>query len=163
LPDLKYDELQADSKFLDLLIKLEAIQITPEGIKVFPHKKSFSVEMNVEDCLDLVPTLGYLLAHIPGRHVLKNVQNLKYKESNRLQETMILLQTFERSSYIETNDLIIEGSSKLILKSIDLIVPNDHRMVMVGALFLKHHSGGTLCPAEAVEKSFANFFSVLGI
>jgi 5-enolpyruvylshikimate-3-phosphate synthase len=42
-----------------------------------------------------------------------------------------------------------------------LELPDDHRMIMSAALFLRFHQGGSVSPAEAVEKSYPEFFSLI--
>lgn len=159
-PGLVLDSFQADSKFLEILKELGAIKsLNPLVIK--PGKKHHSFKLNVSDCLDLVPTLGFFLSHIEGRHELKGIENLVFKESDRLNEVMKLLGRFNKKAFIDNDALIIEGSSITIRETQNLILPNDHRMVMVGTLFLRYHGGGTIGPVEAVDKSYPGFFQLL--
>jgi 5-enolpyruvylshikimate-3-phosphate synthase len=46
---------------------------------------------------------------------------------------------------------------------VDLDLPDDHRMVMTGTLFLLYHNGGTIRPAEAVNKSYPSFFEIISL
>jgi len=131
------------------------------GIDVTPSLKEGDLNLDVSDCLDLVPTLAYFLAHIKGRHTLSGIENLVHKESDRLSEVRKLLSHFERSTDIQDNSLIIEGHHQIIQESKNLVMPEDHRMVMVGTLFLLHHHGGTIYPAEAVNKSYPGFFEII--
>jgi 3-phosphoshikimate 1-carboxyvinyltransferase len=160
-PHLKYDSEQADAKFFDLLNSLGALKVSKEGIEVNPIRNFTSIKMNVSDCLDLTPALSFLLGHIPGRHELSGIENLVHKESNRLKEVIELLSQFKKKAFAQNNVLIIEGSEDILNESLDLKLPDDHRMVMTGALFLLHHRGGTLTPAEAVNKSYPRFFTLL--
>ena len=156
-PHLAPDSFQADSKFHGLLESLGALAKD----QVYPLTKPRDVVMDVSDCLDLVPALGFLLGHIPGLHELKGIENLVHKESDRLAEVMKLLKIFERDSYTSENSLFIKGDKSKVTTEKNLIMPDDHRMVMTGALFLLHHSGGTILPAEAVAKSYPRFFDLL--
>ncbi len=159
-PSLKYDPLQSDAKLLRILSDLECVRLAENGIYVFPFKQNKSLHIDVEDCLDLVPSLAFLLSHISGEHVLKGIENLVHKESDRLSEIIKLLADFDRSAKRVNDSLIINGHSKKISTQKSLILPDDHRMVMVGALFLRHHAGGEISPAEAVEKSYPDFFNL---
>jgi 3-phosphoshikimate 1-carboxyvinyltransferase len=161
LPGLHFDPLQADSKFLSLLKSLGALEEHSTGVRVFPHKKEFDVTMDVSDCLDLSPALVYLLAHINGQHKLSGVKNLQHKESDRLSELMKLLHSFDRRCSVQDDHLIIHGVSTKCLEGKNLSLPNDHRIVMCGALFLRHHSGGLIGPIEAVDKSYPGFMNLL--
>jgi 3-phosphoshikimate 1-carboxyvinyltransferase len=162
-PGLKNDPYQADAKFLSILKQVNVIQETPEGIRVKPctTKKDFKLE--VSDCLDLVPALAFFLSHIEGTHLITGIKNLVYKESDRLQEIIKLLEEFGLKASTDGSVLQIEGSSSLRGVSVDLKLPDDHRMVMTGALFLRYHQGGSITPASAVEKSYPDFFSLLSV
>lgn len=159
-PGLQVDRYQADSKFYDILASLEGIDLTESGIKVRPIKKMHSLDLDVSDCLDLVPTLAYFLSHVEGEHKIKGYENLVHKESNRLEEVLMLLEKFGRKAFISGNTLNIIGHTSRLNKTVSLKMPNDHRMVMAAALFLLHHAGGELSPAEAVTKSYPVFFSL---
>lgn len=161
-PGLKYDPFQADAKFVKILASLGMLKETPEGIKVKPNPHvQRDIELDVSDCLDLVPALGFFLAHLEGTHRLSGIENLVHKESDRLGEMIKLLEEFGFKSYTENGTLVIEGSSKIHPPEVHLELPNDHRMVMTGALFLRLHNGGSIAPASAVEKSYPEFFKLI--
>ncbi len=166
-PGLKVDLHQADSKLFDILNQLGGIKsIDEEGITICPIKQNIKdLNINVEDCLDLVPALAYLLSHIDGSHTLTGVSNLVHKESDRLSEIRKLLKLFDRETvYHQHNDtLSILGHQNRKEESVSVITEPDHRLVMTASLFLKHHSGGNLAHPEAVQKSFAQYFQVCGI
>jgi 3-phosphoshikimate 1-carboxyvinyltransferase len=162
IPELHLDPFQADACFFHVLKSFDCIQEMASGISVSPIKnKSQSISLDVSQCLDLTPSLAFFLSHIEGHHQLKNVTHLSYKESDRLQEIIQLLSQFDKKVTLEGENLIIYGDPGRIFRPVDLKLPRDHRMVMAGALFLLHHSGGSLYPSEAVEKSFPGFFSMI--
>jgi 3-phosphoshikimate 1-carboxyvinyltransferase len=161
-PHLYPDHLQADSKFYDLLKGLGCLQECEGGLKVLPLEKfEHSITMDVSDCLDLVPSLAFFLAHLKATHELKGIENLIHKESNRLEEVLKLLEIFHRKAWVKENSLFIVGSEERISTAQSLIFPDDHRMVMTGTLFLLHHAGGEISPSQAVSKSFPEFFQNL--
>ena len=159
-PALHDDSYQADAKFLNVLRQLGAVQETSEGITVSPIKKMEAISLDVTDALDLVPTLGYFLSHVEGTHELHGTKNLTFKESDRLTEVTKLLKIFGCHSALVGDTLVIQGSKKLLDQEVELQMPNDHRMVMVGALFLRQHAGGFISPPEAVTKSYPDFFEL---
>jgi 5-enolpyruvylshikimate-3-phosphate synthase len=57
--------------------------------------------------------------------------------------------------------LWIEGRKNITSVEVNLELPDDHRMVMAGALFLRFHQGGKLSPVSAVSKSYPRFFELL--
>lgn len=160
-PGMKIDSLQADSKLFSVLEKMDAITETADGFIVRPSTKDQPVDMDVSDCLDLVPALAYLLAHKPGIHRLHGIKNLNLKESKRLDEIIRVLDLFFRVSTVSGDTLTINGHKDLVKEEVHLFLPNDHRMVMMATLFLRHHSGGSLVPSEAVKKSYPDFFELI--
>lgn len=160
-PALKPDLYQADSKLFDLLMKFDCLIQTEQGIKVRPTSDDRAIILDVSDCLDLVPTLGYFLAHIEGKHVLSGIENLIYKESNRLHEVMGLVRNFQRDVDHDQHQLTIWGKRERIKSRKTLSFPDDHRLVMAGTLFLLHHGGGEVSPATAVDKSYPGFFNLI--
>lgn len=160
-PGLFPDALQADSKFYQILQQYQALALTSAGIEVHPVSVHHSLTFDVSDALDLVPTLGYFLAHIEGEHQLDGIQNLVHKESDRLGEVIKLLKIYGREARTDGRSLFIKGNTERVDEAKNLVMPNDHRMVMVGTLFLLHHAGGTIAPTSAVEKSYPGFFDLL--
>lgn len=159
-PHLKIDPFQADAKLSDILKKLGSVKEEKEGLRVAPLTGAHSFKLDVSDCLDLVPSLAFLFSHIPGHHILSGIENLKHKESDRLLEVQNLLKIFHRKTQSDSHQLEIFGSSEILKETVHLVFPDDHRLVMTGALFLRFHAGGTLLPIEAVQKSYPSFFSL---
>ena len=162
-PELLPDPYQADSKFFDFLNTYGIAKVEDGGIKIIPKKMVGSLKMDVSDCLDLVPTLAFFLSHIDGRHELKGIENLVFKESDRLTETLALLSQCGVKCESDKHSLWIEGHSTLRMPALDLSLPEDHRMVMCGTLFLRAHSGGSIFPADAVSKSYPGFFGLFTV
>ena len=160
-PGLKPDPLQADSKFFDLLNSMKALSETPEGLRVHPGKLSGNIVFDCSDCLDLVPALSFYLAHIEGSHELQKIENLIHKESDRLQQVLSLLALFHVKASSDGHTLWIEGEKNISSGEVNPALPDDHRMVMAGALFLRFHQGGKLSPVSAVSKSYPRFFELL--
>lgn len=161
-PELEVDLTQADAKFMTLLEQFHCVSYLSNGIKISPIKTHHDVALDVSDCLDLVPTLGYFLSQIPGKHKLNGIENLVHKESDRLSEVQLLLAAFERKSEVSNGSLIIYGKADSQAPK-NVTVADDHRMVMVASLFLRHHQGGSISPAEAVNKSYPQFFDLFKI
>jgi len=154
------DPFQADSKIVEILTKLGAsLEFSSKGLTICPIETFYPVEVDVSLCLDIAPTLAFLFAYSGQRNVMKNLKNLRHKESDRLAGIKSLLEAFEiEFEHSEKDDmLVIHGSSpKGLIRELE--VARDHRMVMAASLFLKLNGGGTITPADAVAKSFPEFF-----
>ncbi len=160
-PNLSMDEFQADSKFLGILKQFGSVTETSNSIQISPIEKTKDVKFDVSDALDLVPALSFFLSHVEGQHILSGIENLVHKESDRLNEVITLLAQFNRKAWVEKGHLHIVGSTEIVDQKVDLILPDDHRMVMTGTLFLLLHGGGSVTPSEAVNKSYPDFFETI--
>lgn len=160
LPGLKFDPDQADSVIFEILKSKGAIEVTPEGIKTKPLADRSPIKKDMRHCLDLAPALAFLCTHLEGESVLEGLEGLVHKESDRLDAIRYLVQSVGATVKVQNFSLSIQGpTSRGPWK---LYTPADHRMVMTGALFLSAHHGGTLENGECVEKSFPNFFKIMG-
>lgn len=161
-PGLHLDSFQADSKFGVILKEVGALYENKDGIGVRPIALKKDFNLDVSGCLDLVPALSFYLAHIPGTHHLRGIENLVHKESDRLTEVINLLKRFQVPVFQEVGGLRIVGATNHgISRFMDLEMKDDHRMVMSAALFLRFYAGGIVSPALAVNKSYPDFFSLL--
>lgn len=159
-PRLKEDNYQADAKFFNLLNSLGMITVKNDGVLITPKKQSRNIELDVSDCLDLVPTLVYFLSYLEGEHSLEGVGNLVHKESDRLAESIRILEAFKISYKVVDEKLVIHGEDKRLDESVSIDLPDDHRMVMSAVLFMRHNAGGTVSPWQAVNKSYPDFFKL---
>lgn len=153
---------QGDKKILEALtdsgcilsINTHYIEIAhpPLGLKAF--------HFNATDCPDLFPPLVALATYCKGKSVIEGVTRLKHKESDR---AVILQQEFAKMGVtIELQDdlMIINGVEKV--KEAIVHSHDDHRIAMACAIAaLKAENKITIQKADAVNKSYPNFFSHL--
>lgn len=140
---------------------------TAQGDSVYKENfsalQSGSPIIDLTDCPDLAPILMAVAASHNGA-VFTGTKRLKIKESDRGQAMKEELRKFGCYTEIQENRIIVE---KTVLKTPDDVLygHNDHRIVMALAV-LASITGGTISGAEAVSKSFPDFFekiSELGI
>jgi 3-phosphoshikimate 1-carboxyvinyltransferase len=117
------------------------------------------LQLSCEQIPDLVPILAVLAAFTPGLNRLSGLQRLQYKESNRIQGVLALVQSIGgKADYNSQEDcLLIVGQESLPGGLVDSL--GDHRLVMAAAV------AGSLCQAgvqikgaESVAKSYPDFF-----
>lgn len=139
---LKEDSLQGDkvySRYYDLL-------------------RIGSPALHIGDCPDLGPVLFALAASGHGG-VFSGTRRLKIKESDRASAMAQELSKFGTSVTVEDDSVVIYPTD-FHAPTVALDGHNDHRIVMALALLLTR-TGGVIEGAQAVEKSFPNFFSVI--
>ena len=151
------DFLQADKVFLSIIERMGG-RLTWQGHRatIWPTTDLLPIEQDCANCLDLVPTLAFICSYIKGTSVLKNLNNLAYKESDRLSEIIRLLDTFGVSYSVRDFDLTIFGPSRKA-KFVEYIPAKDHRIAMAAYLFMRYNNGGMLHNIDSIGKSYPNF------
>lgn len=139
---LKSDSLQGDKVYKEYYKKL--MEGTPT--------------LDISQCPDLGPVLMGVAAANNGAEFI-GTHRLKIKESDRGSAMAEELEKF--GVKVKTEENSIKVSSGVVAPFEVLSGHNDHRIVMTLAL-LCTLTGGTISDAEAVAKSYPDFFSVLG-
>ncbi len=139
--------------------------LSPESIqgdrvysKMFEKLKKGTPILNISGCPDLGPILFAVSAAANGG-VFSGTSRLKIKESDRGQVMAEELQKFGVSSAVYDDEIIIYPA-KFEKPKAELSGHNDHRIVMSEAVLLTL-TGGIIDGAEAVTKSFPDFFEKL--
>ncbi|MEE1244164.1 MAG: 3-phosphoshikimate 1-carboxyvinyltransferase [Acutalibacteraceae bacterium] len=123
---------------------------------IFPGLKNGVKEFDLSDCPDLAPVCFAVAAALDGG-VFTGTARLKIKESDRATAMQTELSKFGINVFVEENRVIVENG---ILRKPDKVLNshNDHRIAMALSL-LCTLKGGTVAGAEAVSKSYPDFFS----
>ena len=141
---LRADSLQGDRVYQEL----------------FPALAADAPTISLADCPDLGPVLMAVAAANNGA-TFTNCKRLAIKESNRGQAIAQELAKFGIATTISDDaDIIIVQPGTLRAPSLPLDGHNDHRIVMALAT-LACAVGGTINGAQAVNKSFPDYFERL--
>ena len=139
---LSKDSLQGDKIITEYIAKL---------------KKENPV-IDISACPDLAPVL-FALAAASGGAEFTGTARLKIKESDRAEAMSDELLKFGIKTEIYANRVVIlKGGLKA--PEVPLSSHNDHRIAMACSILLMK-TGGVIDGAEAVSKSFPDFFDVL--
>ena len=128
------------------------------AIDIFKALENRKREFDLSDCPDLAPIL-FAVAAVKGGATFKGTARLKIKESDRGAAMAQELKKFGNDVEIGENYVKV-GSSPLRAPSEPLCGHNDHRIVMALSV-LCTLVGGEIEGAEAVAKSYPDFFDVL--
>ena len=155
------DELQADSVFGKILSEVGAkVSYSETGLEITKNGKLKSLNLDCLNFPDLVPTLAFLSSYCTGISCLKNIKSLEFKESNRIEEIIKILNLFEIDHHIENSNLYIHGREPHSnFKHYDS--PKDHRMIMIASMFMAINGGGEIVGYEEVAKSLPEFFALM--
>jgi len=128
------------------------------------YKEMFSAldngykEFDMTDCPDLAPIM-FALASVKGGARFIGTSRLKIKESDRASVMAQELSKFGIPVEVGENYVIV-GKAELTAPITELCGHNDHRIVMALSV-LCTLVGGTINGAEAVSKSYPDFFEML--
>ncbi|MBE6677578.1 MAG: 3-phosphoshikimate 1-carboxyvinyltransferase [Ruminococcaceae bacterium] len=159
----------SNSAFLDALNVLggdvtveglsdESLQGDREYKKMFELLKIGAPALHIGDCPDLGPVLFALAAACNGG-VFSGTRRLRLKESDRSFAMTEELKKFGVSSTIHEDSVVIYPAD-FHAPTEPLCGHNDHRIVMSLAVLLTK-VGGIITGAEAVNKSYPEFFETL--
>jgi 3-phosphoshikimate 1-carboxyvinyltransferase len=147
-----------------LALGLDVTGLDPESLQgdrvcteYFAALRRGPAELDIADCPDLGPVLmAYAAAHRGG--VFTGTRRLRMKESDRGWAMAEELAKFGIRVDVEENRIAVSGGLHAPTETLD--GHNDHRIVMSLAV-LCTRTGGTIAGAEAVKKSFPDFFERL--
>ena len=139
-------------------LKQDSIQGDRVYRELFDRIKSTSPVIDLSDCPDLGPVLMAAAACNNGA-VFTGTARLKIKESDRGRVMCDLLSSFGVDTVYEDDRIEVK---KCVLQKPASPVDgcNDHRIVMTAATLLSL-TGGQITGAEAVKKSYPDYFDVI--
>ena len=125
------------------------------------NPKAIEVEPEIiPSIIDEVPILAVVAAFANGTTVFKNVEELKYKECDRLSAIIHNLEAFGIKAYEKNNDLFIEGGKVKRMPKITTF--DDHRIAMAFTILsLTSFEKYELDNIQCVDISLPNFFNYL--
>ncbi|HEY2726814.1 MAG TPA: 3-phosphoshikimate 1-carboxyvinyltransferase [Parafilimonas sp.] len=154
---------QADKKILEALESCCAnIFITEKEISISSSREEAlnAFEFDATDCPDLFPPLAALAANCKGKTKITGVHRLAHKESNRALTIQEELGKMNIKVELNDNAMLIEGTQNI--KAATVHSHHDHRVAMMCALLaLKANGESTIEVAEAINKSYPDFYKHL--
>ena len=123
--------------------------------------KAIEVESKIiPSIIDELPILAVIAAFAKGTTVFNNVEELKYKECDRLCAIIHNLKAFGIKTYENNNNLFVEGGK--IKKMAEITTFDDHRIAMAFTILsLTYFKKYKLDNKECVDISLPNFFKYL--
>lgn len=126
--------------------------------ELFPLLSRGTPEIDITDCPDLAPVLMAVAAAKNGARLVGTAR-LKIKESDRGEAMREELAKLGAEVYVEENEITVLPCA-LKSPTVPIYGHNDHRIVMAMAVLLSV-VGGEISGAQAVSKSFPDFFETL--
>ena len=114
-------------------------------------------EIDLSQIPDLAPVIAVIFALNSGVRRMVNAQRLRFKESDRIESTVAMINSLGGKAYAEDDSIVVEGGA---LSGGRVSSFNDHRIVMAAVIAASHAMGETVIEnADAVNKSYPEFFS----
>lgn len=147
---------QADSIFIDIL---KQMGFCDSKLKFLNTKSIKPITLDCDNFPDIVPFIALLCTQANGASVLKNLYRLKNKESDRINNTVKILNALGANIDTDGNDMIIHGKKETWEGGLDIETYNDHRMLMLAAIAsLNCKKTNRLNNCNAVNKSYPKFW-----
>lgn len=126
---------------------------------IFKELNEKKAIIDLANCPDLAP-IAFCMAAVKEGATFVGTRRLKIKESDRAQAMAQELAKFGIDVEVRENEVVIHKND---IKTPDCAIcgHNDHRIVMACSILLSM-VGGVIDGAEAVKKSFPNFFETIG-
>jgi 3-phosphoshikimate 1-carboxyvinyltransferase len=161
---LSRKSVQGDIRFVDCLAQMGCeVQFDEEKNTTTvtrPLGKSLcgiSVDMN--SISDTAQTLGVVALFAEGETEIRNIEHVRYKETDRIADLATELRKFGAAVEERRDGLRIIPPSKIVPATVDTY--DDHRMAMSFAVAGLKVDGVVINNPECVQKTFPNFFKKL--
>jgi 3-phosphoshikimate 1-carboxyvinyltransferase len=158
ISNLALNSLQADKALVDFLKMMGAdIRITSKAITI--RKKYLSaLQADLNDCIDLLPTLAVLAALSQGTSEFRGIERARLKESNRIAALREGLEKTGIRVIEETDKMIITGGTPI---PATINARNDHRIAMAFSLMGVACGDIIIDGAECVSKTYPEYWKTL--
>ncbi len=164
------DSLQGDVRFVNVLQEMgAAVSITPNTIDITGPPQLAGIDINLNDMPDMAQTLAVIALFAAGPTTIRDIGNLRVKETDRLAALHNELSKLGAAVEIAGDDLHIipprlptDGAGgRNVLPEADIDTYDDHRMAMSFAVAALNSPGIRINDPACVNKTFPDFFQYL--
>ncbi len=155
------DSVQGDARFVDVLEQMGCkIDRATDQLTVSrdPGSPLTGIDVDLNEMPDMVQTLAVVALFADGPTHIRNVANLRVKETDRLAALATELRKLAATIDEREDGLSITPPDKIANASIATY--DDHRMAMSFALATLAANGIVIEEPECVAKTFPNFFDL---
>jgi len=156
------ESVQGDAAFAHVLGKMGATvqQDAQQTWIKGPHRLA-GVDVDLNAMPDMAQTLAVVALFAEGPTVIRNVGNLRVKETDRLTALQVELTKLGARVSVEGDDLHIEPPAGNVLSPAAIDTYDDHRMAMAFAVAGMRSEGVTINDPACVNKTFPDYFDYL--
>lgn len=151
--------IQGDKKIIDYLKTMNVLITYNQNTLTISKSNITNAFLDMSDTPDLIPIIASLMAVTKGISTITGFEKLPFKETNRLDEIINILNTLGSNIKKVDHKLIIDGTPYLNNPSY-LSLPNDHRLIMmVLSISSRFTNQIEINGIENVSKSYPNFIN----
>ena len=163
LSNLFPDDQQGEKIVFPYLQKMGVkIAATGKQVEISGGAPLIAREFDGEQAIDAVLSMAAVACFAKGRTNFLGVENLRWKESDRIGDFARELRKLGIEIQEFTDGFSIKGNPQGYEGGVEIDTYQDHRMVMTfSVLALRTRRGLVINGAEHVSKSYPNFFSDL--
>ena len=159
MPHLTAETLQGDYQFLDVLEQMGAkIEKTPHYTTVHGPKQLTGIDIDMHHISDTVMTLAAIAPLCSGPVHIRNIANIRIKETDRLDACVNELGKLGQK--VEYGDDWLRITPQEITPC-SIHCYSDHRMAMSFAILGALHEGICIDDADCVSKTYPGFWNDL--
>ncbi|MEX0776674.1 MAG: 3-phosphoshikimate 1-carboxyvinyltransferase [Phycisphaeraceae bacterium] len=157
--------LQGDVAFADVLHRMGADLIFGRDFITLmspPRGQPLrGIDIDLNHMPDMAQTLAAIAPLCQGRTAIRNVGNLRVKETDRMEALRIELTKLGATVTIQGDDLLIDPPADNRIRPAAIDTYNDHRMAMSFAVLGLAQEGVAINDPGCVAKTFPDFFEYL--
>ncbi len=133
-----------------------------ETLRLRGGRKLHSIQMNGDAVIDCIPVLVAAACFAEGESVFYNIENLHYKESDRIDDLCAELRRAGCMVMPKHDAIIVRGQPQGVEGGVIVDGHSDHRLLMALAIVgLRSRRGLTLTGTGHIAKSYPHFFDDL--
>ena len=167
---LGFRSVQGDAGFAEVLQLMGASVICePNSITVIAPpegEKLIGIDIDLNHMPDMAQTLATVAYFADGSTTIRNVGNLRVKETDRMTAIQVELMKLGAEVDIEGDDLIITPPTDPMIhadETVTIHTYDDHRMAMSFAIIGLRKPGVVLEDPSCVNKTFPDFYDYLNL
>ncbi len=154
--------LQGDVRFVEILGQMGcAIEFEQDHVAVTGPEQLCGVDVNLNAMPDMAQTLAVVALFAEGPTVIRDVGNLRVKETDRMAALQIELMKLGAKVIVERDDLHIRVKQPGVIEPAEIETYDDHRMAMAFAVAGLRASGVTILDPACVNKTFPTYWEFL--
>ncbi len=160
------NSLQGDVAFADVLGKMGAhVEWLPEGVTVSAPAsgKLAGIDLDMNHIPDMVQTLAVVALFAEGPTMVRNVWNLRVKETDRLAALEAELRKLGAAVETTKDSIRITPPPNNILTPASIKTYDDHRMAMAFSIAGLRSPGITILEPQCTAKTYPEFFHDLDL